>query len=134
MINCSQSLEFSLWALKTLSGDSKSEMADGKGLLDVNLWTHVHPPPLTSIFLASLPFYCQVVGTTLNSRVTLNSHTFSMETHWMVSITAMLQNVCDLGRSLKVSAPHPPNFLNAPKIFDLLFLPKQVFKRKNLMP
>ena len=88
MINCSQSPEFSLWALKTLIGDSKSEMADGKGLLDVNLWTHVHPPPITSIFLPSLPFYCQVVGATLNSGVTLNSHTFSMETHWMVSITA----------------------------------------------
>ena len=30
------------------------------------------------------------------SRVTLNSHTFSMETHQIVSITAMSQGVCDL--------------------------------------
>ena len=47
---------------------------------------------------------------------------------------SMSQNVCDFSQSLKVSVPHPPNFLNAPKTFDLLFLPKQVFKRKNLMP
>ena len=35
-------------------------------------------------------------GVTLNSAATLNSHTFSMETHWIVSITAMLQGVCDV--------------------------------------
>ena len=30
----------------------------------------------------------------------------------------------DLDRSLKVQAPHPPNFLNVPTNFDFLFLPK----------
>ena len=39
----------------------------------------------------------------------------------------MLQGVCFLNQSLKVSAPQPaptPNFLNAPMTFDLLFLLK----------
>ena len=54
----------------------------------------------------------------LNSGATLNSHTFSMEeTHWLVSITAMLQVVCDLDQSLKVSAPHSRNFLSDVPVF-----------------
>ena len=61
------------------------------------------------------------VGVTLNSEVTLNSHVFSMETYWLVSITAMSQGVRVLDQSLKVSTPHSPNFLNVPITFDLLF-------------
>ena len=37
------------------------------------------------------------------------------------SITAMLQVVCVLDRSLKVSAPHSRKFLNVPTTFELLF-------------
>ena len=67
----------------------------------------------------------------MNSRATLNSHTFSMETHLIVSITAMSQGVCDLGRSLKVSAPQPTNFLNFSTTFDIPFLPKQQFSNET---
>ena len=44
-----------------------------------------------------------------------------METHCLVSITAMLQVACVLDRSLKVSTPHSRNFLNVPTTFELLF-------------
>ena len=60
-------------------------------------------------------------------------------TAWIVSITAILQGVCDLDQSLEVSVPlpsHPPNFLNVPTTFDHLFLPKHyttVFKWKKMM-
>ena len=43
----------------------------------------------------------------------------------------MSQGVCDLDRSLKVSAPHPPNFLNFPTTFDILFLPKLQFSNET---
>ena len=53
-------------------------------------------------------------GATLNSGATLNNHTFS--------ITTMLQVVCVLDLSLKVSAPHSRNLLNvALMTFDLLY-------------
>ena len=74
-------------------------------------------------------------GVTLTSGATLNSLTFSMESHWLVPITAILQGVCFLNRSLQVSARQPnptPNFLNAPMTFDLLFLLKN-FQIVNLM-
>ena len=58
----------------------------------------------------------------------MNSHTFSMKTQWIVSITAMLQVVCDLDRSLRVYAPHTPNFCTT---FYLLFLPKQQFSTEQ---
>ena len=45
-----------------------------------------------------------------------------MENQGLVSLTAMLQGVCILDRSLKVSAPQPTNFLNALTTFNLLFL------------
>ena len=61
----------------------------------------------------------------MNSRLKLN-------THWLVSITAMLQVVCVLDQSLKVSAPHSRNFLNIPTTFDLLFLSKQWFPNKKI--
>ena len=69
---------------------------------------------------------------TLNSGVTLNSLTFSMESHWLVSIAVILQGVSFLNQSLKVSAPYstpPPNFLNAPMTFNLLFSLKQKFSK-----
>ena len=69
---------------------------------------------------------------TLNRGATLNSHTFSMETHWLVSITVMSQGVCVLDQSLKVSAPHSPNFPNVPTTLDLLFFPKQQFSNKKI--
>ena len=43
----------------------------------------------------------------------------------------MLQGVCVLDWSLKVSAPHTPNFLNVPTTFNLLFLPKWQFSNKK---
>ena len=134
MINCSQSPEFSLWALKTLIGDSKSEMADGKGLLDVNLWTHVHPPPHNVHIFTLLTFLLSGGwGDTEQWGDIEQSYLFHGNSLNGV-YNSISQNVCDFSQSLKVSAPHPPNFLNAPKTFDLLFLPKQVFKWKNLMP
>ena len=57
-----------------------------------------------------------------SSGATLNNHTFSMETHWLMSITAMSQGVCVLDQSLKVSVPHFSNFLNVPTTFELIFL------------
>ena len=60
-----------------------------------------------------------------SSGATLNSRTLSMETHWILSIVAMSQDVCVLDWSLKVSVPQPQNFLNVPTTFDLLFSPKQ---------
>ena len=48
----------------------------------------------------------------------------SMETHWIVSLTVMLQDVCVLDCSLKVFVPQPQNLWNVPTTFDLLFLPK----------
>ena len=54
-----------------------------------------------------------------------------METHWLVSITAMLQGVCVLDWSLKVSAPHPKKCLNVPMTFDHIFLPKQQFSNEK---
>ena len=68
---------------------------------------------------------------TLNSRATFNSHTFSMETHGIVSITAMSQGVCYLDWSLKVSCPHPPTFLNAPTTFDLLICLNDNFQTRK---
>ena len=47
----------------------------------------------------------------------------------------MLQVICDLDQSLKVSALHPPNFLNVSTTFNFLFLPKQMFSmEKNWCP
>ena len=80
-------------------------------------------------------FYQNIVpssGTTLNGGMTLNSHTFSMETHWLVSITAMLQVVFVLDWSLKASAPHSRNLLNVHMTFELLFMPEQQFWNKKL--
>ena len=82
------------------------------------------------------PFYTSVLPSraTLNSGVTLNSHTLSMETHWIVPITATSHDVCVLDCSLKVSVLQPQNFWNILTTFDLLFLPKQQFSNeKNLM-
>ena len=48
-------------------------------------------------------------------------------------ITAILQGVCFLNQSLKVSAPQPaptPDFLNAPMTVDLLFLIKNFQTKK----
>ena len=71
---------------------------------------------------------------TLNSRVTLNSHTLSMETHWIVSIsiTTMSQDACVLDCSLKVSVPQLQNLWNVPTTFDLLFSPKQQFSNEKI--
>ena len=71
-------------------------------------------------------------GATLNSGVTLNSHTFFKETHWLVSITAISQVTCVLGQLLKVSGPCSINFLNVATTFDILFLPKQQFSKEKI--
>ena len=61
-----------------------------------------------------------------------NSHIFSMETHWIVSITAMSQSVCVLDWLLKVSVPETQNFWNIPATFDLLFPPKRKFSNEKI--
>ena len=69
-----------------------------------------------------------------SSGATLNSHTFSMENYGLVSITAMLQGVCILDSSLKVSAPQPTKFLNALTTFNLFFFALTlIFKQKEFM-
>ena len=69
-----------------------------------------------------------------SSGATLNSHTFSMKNYGLVSITAMLQGVCILDWSLKVSAPQPTKFLNALTTFNLLFFALTlIFKQKEFM-
>ena len=56
-----------------------------------------------------------------------------METHWIVSITAMSQVACDLDRS-QGFYPRPQKFSKCPTTFSLLFLPKWQFSNeKNLM-
>ena len=72
---------------------------------------------------------------TLNSvsGATLNSHTLSMETHWIMSITGLSQDVCVLYWSLKVSVPQPQIFWNVPTTtFDLLFSPKRQFSNEKI--
>ena len=69
-------------------------------------------------------------GMKLNSGATLNSLTFSMESHWLVPITAILQGVCFLNQSLKISAPQlNPNskFSKCPDDFWPSFFFKQKF-------
>ena len=65
---------------------------------------------------------------TLNSGVTMNSHTPYMETHWTVPITATSQYVCVLDCSLKVSMTQSQKFWNVPRISDL----KQQFLNKKI--
>ena len=64
--------------------------------------------------------------------MTLNSHTLSTETHWIVSRTTMSQDICVLDCPLKVSVPQSQNLWNVPTIFDLLFLPKQQFSNEKI--
>ena len=77
-------------------------------------------------------------GRLLPSGVTLNSHTFYMETHWLVSITVMLQGVCISDQSLKFSAPQAPpprpKFFKCPHDLWPSSLGKTtILKGKNLM-
>ena len=59
-------------------------------------------------------------GAILNSEVTMNSHTLSMETHWIVPITAMSWDVCF--RLLTESFCSPtPKFLKCPYNLSLTF-------------
>ena len=88
------------------------------------------------LFFMCFAFYDFVPssGMTLNSRVTLNSHTSSMEIHWLMSITAISQGVCVLDQSLKVSAlpPHYPNFLNMPtRLSNYFFCLNNNFQMKK---
>ena len=58
----------------------------------------------------------------LNSRVTMNSHTLSMETRWKVPTTATSQDVYVLDCLLKFFVPQPQNFWNVSMTFWPSFL------------